>query len=117
MEDRFARQVRFGPLGVEGQEALGRATVLIVGCGALGGVVAQWLCRAGVGRLMLVDRDIVEDNLPRQVLFTAEHAASGTPKAHATAETLAAVGGPTKLVPHADTSTARSSRSWEPRRI
>lgn len=102
MEDRFARQTRFGPLGVEGQEVLGRATVLIVGCGALGGVVAQWLCRAGVGRLLLVDRDIVEEtNLPRQVLFTAEHAASGTPKAHATAETLAAVGGPTELVPHA----------------
>ncbi|MEC7232217.1 MAG: ThiF family adenylyltransferase [Planctomycetota bacterium] len=102
MEDRFARQTRFGPLGAEGQEALGRSTALIVGCGALGGVVAQWLCRAGVGRLLLVDRDIVEEtNLPRQVLFTAAHAAAGTPKAHATAETLAAVGGPTELVPHA----------------
>lgn len=102
MEDRFARQTRFGQLGPEGQEALGRSTVLIVGCGALGGVVAQWLCRAGVGRLLLVDRDIVEEtNLPRQVLFSAAHAAAGTPKAHATAETLAAVGGPTELVPHA----------------
>ena len=102
MEDRFARQTRFAPLGPEGQEALRRSTVLIVGCGALGGVLAQWLCRAGVGRLLLVDRDIVEEtNLPRQVLFSAAHAAAGTPKAHATAETLGAVGGPTELVPHA----------------
>lgn len=101
-EDRFARQTRFAPLGREGQDALGQSTVLIVGCGALGGVLAQWLCRAGVGRLRLVDRDIVEEtNLPRQVLFGARHAAEGTPKAHAAAEALAAIGGPTVVEPHA----------------
>lgn len=101
-EGRFARQTRFAPLGERGQAALERSSVLVVGCGALGGVLAQWLCRAGVGRVVLVDRDVVEEtNLPRQVLFTAAHARAGAAKAAATAESLAAVGGPTVLEPHA----------------
>ena len=56
--------------------------MLIVGCGALGTHAAQALARAGVGRLLLVDRDIVEwSNLQRQVLFTEADALAGTPKA------------------------------------
>ncbi len=99
---RFDRQVRFAPLGAEGQAALERARVVVVGCGALGGVLAQTLVRAGVGRIELVDRDIVElSNLPRQVLFSERHAQDGTPKALAAAETLAAIGGPSEVVPHA----------------
>ena len=101
-EDRFARQTRFAPLGTEGQSALAESSILLVGCGALGGVLAQWLVRAGVGHIALVDRDIVEEtNLPRQVLFTAEHARAGSPKAHAAAEVLSAVGGPTRIEAHA----------------
>ncbi|MEM9800622.1 MAG: ThiF family adenylyltransferase [Planctomycetota bacterium] len=99
---RFARQTRFAALGPKGQERLGEARVLVVGCGALGGVLAQWLARAGVGELVLVDRDVVEDsNLPRQVLFTERHAQEGVPKALASAESLAAIGGPTRVLPHA----------------
>lgn len=101
-EDRFARQTRFAALGQDGQEALGESSVLLVGCGALGGVLAQWLVRAGVGHIALVDRDIVEEtNLPRQVLFSAEHARMGSPKAHAAAEVLAMAGGPTRIEAHA----------------
>ncbi len=101
-EDRFARQTRFAPLGTRGQEALASSRVLIVGCGALGGVLAQWLTRAGVGHLTLVDRDIVEEtNLPRQVLFSAEDARVGAPKAHAAKAALAAAGGPTQIDAHA----------------
>lgn len=101
-ENRFARQTRFAPLGTSGQAALSEAAVLLVGCGALGGVLAQWLVRAGVGRIILVDRDIVEEtNLPRQVLFTAEHARLGTPKAMAAREVLDQVGGPTRIEAHA----------------
>lgn len=96
---RFDRQIRFTPFGAEGQAALARSRVLLVGCGALGGVLAQAFVRAGVGSLVLVDRDIVEhSNLPRQVLFDEQHAAAATPKAIAAAETLARVGGPTRLV-------------------
>ncbi len=101
-QDRFDRQVRFAPLGAEGQERLGSARVLLVGCGALGGVLAQAMVRAGVGELRLVDRDVVElSNLPRQVLFDEAHAVAGAPKALAAAESLARAGGPTRCLPHA----------------
>lgn len=99
---RFDRQVRFAPLGRNGQERLQQARVLLVGCGALGGVLAQSLARSGVGTLVLVDRDVVElSNLPRQVLFDERHAREGLPKVEAAAETLARIGGPTQLETHA----------------
>lgn len=106
MTERFDRQVRFTPLGAEGQERLSRARALVVGCGALGGVIAQTLARAGIGELVLADRDVVElSNLPRQVLFDARHAEVSAPKAEAAAETLARIGGPTRVravVSHVD---------------
>jgi molybdopterin/thiamine biosynthesis adenylyltransferase len=98
---RFERQVRFAPLGPEGQARLERSSVLLVGCGALGGMLAQSLARAGLGRLVLVDRDVVDEtNLPRQVLFDERHAREGVPKALAARETLARAGGPTRVDPH-----------------
>jgi adenylyltransferase/sulfurtransferase len=101
-DQRFARQVRFAPLGPAGQARLLDARVLLVGCGALGGSLAQALHRAGVGTLVLVDRDLVDwTNLPRQVLFTEAHARAHTPKVEAACETLSAAGGPTRLEPHA----------------
>ena len=100
-EHRFDRQSRFAALGKDGQERVQAARVLIVGCGALGGFLAQLLVRAGVGSLVLVDRDIVEEsNLPRQVLFNDSHAAGGCAKSQAAAETLAAIGGPTRIEAH-----------------
>lgn len=108
-DGRFDRQERFAPLGPEGQARLGEARVLLVGTGALGGVLAQTLVRAGVGTLRLVDRDVVElSNLPRQVLFDDAHATEGTPKAEAAASTLARIGGPTRIEPrvaHVDART------------
>lgn len=96
--ERFDRQTRFAPLGPEGQARLERARILLVGCGATGGVLAQTLVRSGVGTLSLIDRDVVElTNLPRQVLFEDRHVAAATPKAEAAAETLARIGGPTKI--------------------
>ena len=74
----------------------------MVGCGALGGVLAQNLTRSGVGTLVLVDRDVVEvSNLPRQILFFDDDAREARPKALAAARTLTAIGGPTRLEPHA----------------
>ena len=58
--NRYAKQIRFSPLGREGQLQLLRSSALVIGCGALGSVVANTLARAGVGRIRIVDRDFVE---------------------------------------------------------
>lgn len=95
---RFSKQERFAPLGVEGQKRLLASRVVVIGTGALGGSAAQNLVRAGVGRLLLVDRDVVEpSNLPRQVLFDERHARDRVPKVEAARETLARIGGPTRV--------------------
>lgn len=87
--ERYVRQVRYGPLGDEGQRALGRARALICGCGALGSLSASWLVRAGTGHVRIVDRDFVEtSNLQRQILFDEQDAARRMPKAVAAAEKL-----------------------------
>lgn len=81
-QSRYARQMRFPPIGVEGQRRLLAARALVVGCGALGSVIANTLARAGVGHLRIVDRDFLElNNLQRQVLYDEDDVAAGLPKA------------------------------------
>lgn len=88
---RYDRQVKFAPLGPAGQETLRDATVLIVGCGALGSTAADQLARAGLGSLRLIDRDVVElHNLQRQPLFVESDAAIEAPKAVAAERALRA---------------------------
>ena len=75
-----------------GQRQLRESTAALVGLGALGCVSAALLARAGVGRLILIDRDLVEwSNLQRQGLYTEADAAAGRLKAEAAAERLAAI--------------------------
>lgn len=92
MSDRFARysrQMILPDWGRESQARLARRTAVVVGCGALGSHVAAHLVRAGVGRLVLADRDFVEwHNLPRQALYDEEDARAGRPKALAAARRL-----------------------------
>lgn len=59
-DDRYAKQILFRPIGAEGQEKISQSTVAVIGVGALGTVISSHLCRAGVGRLKLIDRDFVE---------------------------------------------------------
>lgn len=88
-ENRYARQITLPEIGTPGQERLGAAHAVIVGVGTLGCVSADQLARAGVGKLTIVDRDLVEHgNLQRQVLFDQKDADARTPKAHAAAERL-----------------------------
>ena len=88
--DRYSRQIRFSPLGLAGQTRLAAATVAIVGCGALGTFHAVALARAGVGRLKILDRDVVEwTNLQRQWLFDERDAREQSPKATTAAAKIA----------------------------
>ena len=88
-DQRYSRQTLFSGIGAAGQERLSQAHVLIVGCGALGSVLANSLARAGVGYLRLVDRDFVEgNNLQRQVLYDEHDALDGLPKAIAAERAL-----------------------------
>jgi molybdopterin/thiamine biosynthesis adenylyltransferase len=98
--DRYSRQTRFTPLGGEGQSRLVAARVAVVGCGALGGVSALALARAGVGHLRLIDRDVPErSNLPRQVLFEEADIEAGLPKAVVAAKHLARINSATSYEP------------------
>jgi adenylyltransferase/sulfurtransferase len=88
--DRYSRQLLFAPIGEAGQQRLAASTVAIVGCGATGAASAALLARAGVGTLILIDRDFVEEsNLQRQVLFDEADAAAATPKAEAARRQIA----------------------------
>ena len=81
-EQRYARQQILPEIGEAGQQALSHASVLIMGLGALGSVQAQLLARAGIGHLILIDRDVLElNNLQRQMLYLEQDVADQMPKA------------------------------------
>lgn len=71
-------------------EKLAASSVLVVGCGGLGGNIIEYLTRAGVGALTVVDGDVFEEsNLNRQILSTSENI--GQKKALAAAERIKAI--------------------------
>lgn len=87
--ERYTRQILFAEFGVEGQKALLGARVVLVGAGALGTHIADSLVRAGVGHLVLADRDYIElNNLQRQALYDEDDIARNLPKAEAAARKL-----------------------------
>ena len=69
--NRFARHIVLPEIGGAGQVALGKAHVVLIGCGGIGSPALQYLAGAGIGRLTLVDGDTVDaTNLQRQTVFT-----------------------------------------------
>jgi len=90
--ERYSRQERFPAIGAAGQARIGAARVAVIGCGALGSAMVDLLARAGVGEIVVVDRDFVEiSNLQRQVLFDESDAAARIPKAIAAANAVARI--------------------------
>ncbi len=103
---RYSRQIMLPGFGIEGQERLRAASVLVVGLGGLGSPVAMYLAAAGVGRLLLADFDAVDlSNLQRQIIHTTGRI--GTPKAESARATLA------ELNPEVELVTVKRSLSEE----
>lgn len=106
-QNRYSRQERFTPLGSIGQQHLSQATVLIVGAGALGSSSAETLVRAGVGKVIIADRDYVEwSNLQRQQLFTEQDAQDRMPKAIAAQRRLQQINSAVNIEAHITDVTA-----------
>ena len=109
---RYSRQTAFEKLGIGNQLKLFNSCAVVIGLGALGSVIANNLCRAGVGKLRLIDRDYVDiSNLPRQLLFDEDDAGAKRPKAEAAYNHLSRINSKTVLEPmivHADASNIDS---------
>ena len=95
---RYHRQMLLRGFGPDAQRSLSGSTAAVLGCGALGAAAADTLARAGVGHLILIDRDFVEHtNLQRQVLYDEQDAAEALPKAEAARRRLARINSQVRL--------------------
>ncbi len=87
---RYSRNIVLREVGVNGQQLLRDSTALVIGVGGLGSAAALYLAGAGLGRLLLSDRDRVDtSNLQRQILYRT--ADVGRAKLDAAADTLRAL--------------------------
>lgn len=90
MTDRYNRQTMLPEIGEAGQKKIRKTKVLLIGVGGLGSPIATYLTGAGIGKLGLVDDDVVDiTNLHRQVLYTEEQA--GMKKAECAKQRLTAI--------------------------
>lgn len=95
---RYHRQMLLPGFGADGQRRLLGSTAVLLGCGALGTVAANMLARAGVGHLVIIDRDFIElTNLQRQVLFDEQDVADAIPKAEAAKRKIARINSQVKV--------------------
>jgi molybdopterin/thiamine biosynthesis adenylyltransferase/rhodanese-related sulfurtransferase len=88
--ERYSRHLLLPEVGVEGQQKLLDAKVLLLGAGGLGSPTALYLAAAGVGTLGIVDNDVVDlSNLQRQVIHSSERI--GVPKVDSAEQTITAL--------------------------
>jgi molybdopterin/thiamine biosynthesis adenylyltransferase len=93
---RYSRHILLDEIGIEGQEKILAAHVLVIGAGGLGSPAALYLASAGVGTLTLVDNDTVDlTNLQRQILHTTDRV--GQAKAKSGEQTLHAINPQTRV--------------------
>jgi len=95
---RYARQILLPQIGIEGQERLLAARVLVIGLGGLGSPVAMYLAAAGIGELTLVDFDRVDiSNLQRQIIHGSDDVAR--PKVDSARDTLRRLNPECRVIP------------------
>lgn len=95
---RYSRHILLNEVGVEGQERISGARVLIIGAGGLGSPVALYLGSAGVGHITVVDHDTVDmTNLQRQVAHTVDRV--GSPKVNSIQIAIAAINPGVQVTP------------------
>ena len=97
--ERYSRHLLLPEVGIEGQQKLLDAKVLLLGAGGLGSPAALYLAAAGVGTLGIVDSDEVElSNLQRQVIHSSDRI--GVPKVDSAEQTIAALNPDVRVVKH-----------------
>ena len=104
---RYSRHIILKDVGVQGQEKIMNAKVLIIGAGGLGAPIALYLAAAGIGTLGIIDGDVVDlSNLQRQVIhFTAD---VGKPKVRSAAEKIQAMNPDVKVITYQDLALAHN---------
>ena len=106
--ERYARHIVLREVGGPGQQALGRARVLVIGAGGLGAPVLLYLAAAGVGTLGVIDDDTVAlSNLQRQVIHGTPEI--GLPKVESAAAAIAKLNPHVKVAMHAERLTAANA--------
>ena len=102
---RYSRHIIIPEFGLEGQQKLKTSSVLVVGTGGLGSPLLLYLVAAGVGKIGIIDFDILDEtNLQRQVLFNREDV--GKPKAEVAMEKLAKLNQHIELVAYNEELTS-----------
>ena len=110
--ERYSRQIMLPEIGNEGQKKLSEASVLLVGVGGLGSPISLYLTGAGIGRIGLIDADVVsESNLQRQVLYTEQEI--GLPKVECAKRRLHALSGNIQIDAYQEFFSEKNAMSQE----
>ncbi|MBI2566217.1 MAG: molybdopterin-synthase adenylyltransferase MoeB [Candidatus Schekmanbacteria bacterium] len=105
---RYSRHLIMPEVGMDGQKRLKAAKVLCVGAGGLGAPLTMYLAAAGIGRIGLVEFDVVDvTNLQRQLLYSTRDV--GRPKLEAAAERLRHLNPHIEIAPHPDRLTSENA--------
>lgn len=105
---RYSRHILLADVGVEGQEKINAAKVLIIGAGGLGAPIALYLAAAGIGTIGLIDGDVVDlSNLQRQVIHFTEDV--GRPKVLSAKEKINRINPDVNVITYQELFTAENA--------
>ncbi|XP_057977677.1 adenylyltransferase and sulfurtransferase MOCS3 [Malania oleifera] len=110
MIHRYSRHLLLPSFGVQGQSNLAKSSILVVGAGGLGSPALLYLAACGVGRIGIVDHDIVElNNMHRQIIHSEAYI--GLPKVESAAAACQSINSTIQIVKHKE--ALRTSNAYE----